>query len=216
MIDYEADEGVLFQFTFFPISDDNRLKRRVYARNKASIELFAKQHGFDCNDLQLDILDAEECIDDESLLKIYRFKSNCSDNEYNIMTCTRFIDKALGDAAQDLVVKLWFDDIIMRHDIEFIKMINHYIYQLNHVFIMNNLVAEDFWDESNKERYAKSFRWDDYVESNIDRDSEYVLESLVNHSIESEVQPITIESYIKSFTEILTETFNDDYIDFEE
>lgn len=219
------NEGALFEFEFASLEDPcESMRHQVYSFNRELIMLFAKQHGFDTNDININVdpnyKDEDDCIgviNERYLLQPYRFKSNFSDQEYHIITCQGFVDKAIEDTAQDITNRLWFDTIIMRRDVEFIRIINQLVKELSHVFIMDNLLIDDFWNEESGENYLKSFRIpeiDDYFDVNIGGvlgtpEAEYVMDSLFNSSIDTEVQPITIESYVKSFTEMLTDVFTE-------
>lgn len=226
-IDLEKNEGVLFEFEFASIEDPcENMRYHVYSFNREMIKLFAKQHGFNPDDMCINIHsdinhEDDEKMNDNLLLKVYRFKSNFSNQEYRIISCQRFIDKAIEDAGQDITARLWFDTIIMRHDIEFIKLINRLVKKLSHVFIMDNLLVDDLWNEENdnKETFHKSYNipgYDDYWIEGCSNYSEYVVDSLFDSSIENEVQPITIESYVKSFTEMITDVYTEQQYDLSE
>ena len=211
--DYPIECTTIFRFQFMSRSDgdvDNiengAIIYRVYAFDRMSMEMFIKQHNFDLTSVNIETMPIEDFDDDEDcFIKPYKFKSNKSSEIFNIFTTNKIVTEAIDSACLELCDTLTFGPAIVRDDIGFIKLINDLIYKLPHVFILDHTLMDsscepisDHWD-----RYIK---FNSYGQSLENLDDSYVYESLHNHSIDTEIQPITVEAYASSFAKMIIDS----------
>lgn len=201
-----------FRFTTSKSSVNSRLHYTVYAYTRHDMDLFLKQHGFDVNNSHIDCIPMTEFDGNSDLiLSSHKFKSNSSDEIYNIMTTPMFVTDAINLVCSDLSESLIFGEPIMHAKIEFIKLINDLIYELPYVFILDHSVVDEdtgelispFWDS-----YVKMYGYDEakYC-TEVYFDDSYIYDSIHNASIPDKVQPITVEAYVTNFTQILMDVF---------
>lgn len=210
----EKDDGVIYEFVFISLSSEG-MKHRVYSTDKNMIDLFAKQHGFDVNNIQVNILPRycmdDNAINDDCFLKIFQFKSNSSDQIYHVASSDQILRRIIDNVAQDLTNTLTFGPLILRNDVEFINLITELVSTLSCGYIMDFLIVDDNWTEENRWKFIENSREgfaDSYYEGIINfSESERVFDILHDKSIESLPQPITIEAYVRNFTELLIDKY---------
>lgn len=203
------------RFKFFSASSMGKDRPfEVYANTMDEMNMFLNQHCFKgVDENAFAIIPKNICRNkNDMILELYSFKSNHSNDIYHVMTTRFFVDMAMENTATDVNFNLLFGEAILRSDIEIFKHINTLLWKLPHVHVKDVLIADDNMIDDNiiKESLdiRKEYRlinrpWDDL-------DSQMVIESLydVMSSDPIEVNPITIEAYVSSFTTLITDVCN--------
>ena len=174
--------------------------------------LFFKQHNIDINQVEVDYIPNENFnikVEDDNILASYQFRSNKSNETFNIMTTERLIAYALqlvGDHLSDACI---FGSAIFRDDIEFIKVIQDLLGEIPHVQILDygllddlNLTADTNWMYIKKDKLFDPDIEPEWVTNGVD--SQDIYESLFDSCIsDTAVQPITVEAYVRGFAEMV-------------
>ena len=199
----------VFQFL---IGRDHSEHIKIFSNNQQDMMLFFKQHNIDINQVEVDYIPDENFnikVDDDNILASYQFKSNQSNETFNIMTTERLISYALqlvGDHLSDACI---FGSAIFRDDIEFIKVIQNLLGEIPHVQILDygllddlNLTADTNWMYIKKDKLFDPDVEPDWVTNGVDAQDIY--ESLFDSCIsDTAVQPITVEAYVRGFAEMV-------------
>lgn len=199
----------MFQFL---IGRDHSEHIKVFSNNRQDMMLFFKQHNIDINQVEVNYIPNENFnikVDDDNILASYQFKSNQSNETFNIMTTERLISYALqlvGDHLSDACI---FGSAIFRDDIEFIKVIQNLLGEIPHVQILDygllddlNLTTDTNWMYIKKDKLFDPDVEPDWVTNGVDAQDIY--ESLFDSCIsDTTVQPITVEAYVRGFAEMV-------------
>ena len=192
-------------------------KFRVVTDDFSNLMLFFRQHGFkDVPNESIQIVcidDIDTCPDHYHILKPYKFKSNYSNEIYNIMTCEDFINYAIDSAANDLNGYLLFGEAILRHDIEIFKTIGELVYGLRHTTVFDYILADEQCVDNNDGLISREIAQmrKDYLTKVSAPCEDYgayeTFESLHNDFVYGEILPITLECYTSSFVEMMTDEY---------
>lgn len=199
----------VFQFL---IGRDHSEHIKIFSNNQQDMMLFFKQHNIDINQVEVDYIPDENFnikVEDDNILASYQFKSNQSNETFNIMTTERLISYALqlvGDHLSDACI---FGSAIFRDDIEFIKVIQNLLGEIPHVQILDyellddlNLTADTNWMYIKKDKLFDPDIEPEWVTNGVDAQDIY--ESLFDSCIsDTAVQPITVEAYVRGFAEMV-------------
>ena len=213
-------EPYIFRFEFS--SCYNKIKNmnyEVYAENEKDLQMFLMQHNFTDSPMDsVTVLPRTEIdrINDGRILKEFLFKSNKTNQIYKVITCDDFVDYAIANTCNELSGALIFGEAIIRRDIEIFKLIGDLVVTLPHVNIMDFALADiqstgnnsiDSFSEIcqlTRTYHCKNLDIDDFSESAL----YYPHESMEYSRCDGEVQPITLEAYVESFTEKMVDSFN--------
>ena len=196
MIDYTPYGDInnqIFEFRF-PVISKN-LYYTVYSTNPRDIELFLKQHNMiEHIHLIKPVEDNVACHDkltanDDDILSYHRFKSNNSNDVYNIMTTNKIVYDASVSAINALSKSFSFGLIICEDKIDIIAVISELIDGLKFGFISE--FAEFEYDESYQDLIS---------------DCLFQIMGEAQLTMKDSIEPITIESYITSFVSLLSDT----------
>ena len=200
MIDYTPYGDInnqIFEFRF-PVISKN-LYYTVYSTNPRDIELFLKQHNMiDHIHLIKPVEDNVTCHDkltanDDDILSYHRFKSNNSNDVYNIMTTNKIVYDASVNAINALSKSFSFGLIICEDKIDIIAVISELIDGLKFGFISE--FAEFEYDESHE-----------WSSGDLINDCLFHIMEKAQLTMKDSIEPITIESYIASFVSLLSDT----------
>lgn len=185
----------------------------VYSTSMDDIKIFLNQHSFPsyCTDfvkvVTLDDVGVSEY--NISQLRHYLFRSNKHPGEnYDIVTSYKFIQEAIEHVGQLLSDSLTFGTPAVRTEIEIFKIINDLVDQLPHATVLDHTLI----DGDSGQAYSND--WERYLSkfakvTNIDEytlqysvNTDMIIESILDDSEMTtyEIQPITLESYVKYFT----------------
>lgn len=196
----------MFKFNFKAINDDSKLSYYVYSESKDLLLLFLKQHQLENGAHAIQVV-ADNNTDDFHLLQLYTFKSNFSNETYKVATCEQFIMDCIDKTCNELENVLCFGPIMLRNDIEFVKIIAETIENLPYrVTVLDYAIADD----TAAEMEELTERWKHYINSPSMGESYSVAsiyDAIHDESYVSNVQPITIESYISYFVDMITDSF---------
>lgn len=197
----------------FMIRRDHIEDFKVFSHNQNDMLLFFKQHNFDIETVDVEYIPDEKFndnIDDENVLKPYKFKSNKSDDTFVIMTTEKCISYALQLVGDHLTDACLFGGAIFRDDLEFIKVIQDLLGELPHVQILDytllddlNLTADTNWMYIKKDKLFDKDEEPDWLNNGVDSQDIYASLFDSSPSDASVVQPITVEAYVRAFTEVI-------------
>lgn len=185
----------VFRFQFASKSGKSNV---VYSLSKEDMSLFLKQHGFDLNNAYVDVIKENLSKINEDLLMTYNFKSNTLANTFTLSTTTNFINDAIITIGSDLSASLMFGLVSIYGDIEIFELISSLIDEVPHVFIIDQYIADE---SNNYHNYIDNPIADKFYSDGYD--DEGIYESLLEASVINNIQPITIEAYVKYFTSLL-------------
>ena len=197
MIDYTPYGDInnqIFEFRF-PVISKN-LYYTVYSTDPRDIELFLKQHNMiEHTHLIRPVEDNVICHDkltanDDDILSYHRFKSNNSNDVYNIMTTNKIVYDASVSAINALSKSFSFGLIICEDKIDIIAVISELIDGLKFGFISE---------------FAE-FEYDDESYQDLISDCLFNIMGEAQLTMKDSIEPITIESYITSFVSLLSDT----------
>lgn len=199
---------VLFRFRFKkPDMHDGHFT--VYSDRRDFMDMFLRQHGFSLEHAYVDVLsvhDVQPSSLNTSLLQPYKFKSNNSDEVFTIITAEWLISSAVDETCSDLSGTLMLGPASIRGDIEIFNIINQLIDMLPYVYVRDEKLIDgdsgNMFEEEEENRYCDRPTaldlYDQYSLTGDDMDV-YLYESM--HSARTgEIQPITVERYVHSFT----------------
>jgi len=206
-------DKTMFKFSFSSFKTKSKnLKYVVYAKNDHDMKMFLKQHNFSTENIHVECFPTTEFDGDEdSIIKPHKFKSNSSDEIFNIYTTTRFVEWALEGVCQELSDSLLLGDPITRMDIGIIKIIIELITKLQHVLILDFTlmnVDETEFIHPETEEYIQSLYLDkvDYHPF-AHLDDSFIYDSIMSDYCADFVAPITLEGYVYYFTEMITDVY---------
>lgn len=183
-----------FVFEFNSVND-NRLNYSVYSLGIEDMFKFLKHHNLMefVNKVKRCDENGIEGFDDEKLIKQFSFKSNkleLKDRVFKIYTTDEIVNQTIDNVCERLVENLVLGPISNRKDIKFISIINDCINSLPHACIL------DIFDV-NESEVDDSFGVSDALES--------IYDSVYSnaYAIDLNTSPITIESYVRHFSEML-------------
>lgn len=197
----------------------NKVKNMNYhviAKNEEDMKLFLLQHNFTDSPMDAITVIPEDEYDQGEYrytLEKYLFRSNKSKELFTVMTCPDFVDFAVETTCNDLVDSLLFGEAILRRDIEIFKLIGDLIHSLPHTNIMDFSLADvDSTDDTVPEHITDILEMRKTYCNKIgcvteDDGSYYVHQSMEFDRCDTLPQPITIESYVASFTERMVDVF---------
>lgn len=181
---------------------DGKMHNPVYSFNFDDIVLFINQHKFDekeCQDyIKIKPYSDEIAFKDEDkMLKLFKFKSNNSNEIFSVMTTEYILEKCVINTGEVLMNAEWFGSLITNENIPIFKIINDMIENdgLPYSLIMDYQQIPD--DQT--EVYDTDY--------NYDMIKEELCKSLVKtfglSDPSSVVQEITIEGYISGFASLI-------------
>lgn len=184
----------------------------VFSHEKHELLLFMKQHNILINESYIEWITDEEFYskysNKEDLLRFYKFRSNKNNEVYNVMTSKYLLNYALQLVGDHISDNMIFGPAIFRDDIEFIKLISDLINKLPFIEIMDYELLDMDTIALHDSYEWKDVKHDKLFNKDIDAiydlfDTCYVYEAL-NEAFEKhedDIQPITIEAYIRAFVE---------------
>lgn len=207
----------IFKFEFS--SCHNHIKNmnyRVFAKTERDLEMFLRQHNFtNISENSIKVLSPSEYrpYEDKFMIKEYLFKSNYSKETYHVMTCEDFVSFAITTTGNSLVDSLLLGEAIIRRDIGIFKLIGDLIYDLPHTNILDFSHADiESTNDPVPESISEIMEMQKMYRTTIGRPTEdagaaYIHDSFEYESIDTEPQPITLESYVSGFTEMMMDVF---------
>lgn len=216
---YNPPENIdsIFKFEFESIKmKGTNLKYTVYSYSREYMNMFLKQHGFSIENSYVQCIPIEKFDEEtELILKPFKFKSNTSDEIFDIITTPQFIYDAIDMTCSELSESLLFGPAALRSDIEIFKMINDLINELPHVYVMENMLIDGDSGEvlniSHHDEIMNLYNAHGVCEMSDELyeaiDDTFIYESMHCSSVDEDVQPITIEGYVSYFTSMLVDTY---------
>ena len=185
----------------------------VYSTNMDDMILFLKQHGFKPDSVNsISAVNVENIKGAEYVLNKYLFKSNKFDGVYAVNTIENFILKAICSVAADLSNSLTFGPAILKTDFKLMETIHSLIGELPHVYILDGqFIDGDSGDliREYEERFSLTKIPYSYTTEIEEPDDSFIIDSLTTDAARREnIQPITLEAYVRSFIENFVEYYH--------
>lgn len=203
---------------------------KVYAETKDDMDLFLKQHNLMCMRecvTPISCYEFYEKRDVSQLLHNYKFKSNNSDEVFNIMTTKSIIESCITSVCEMINQYTLFGEAIMRRDIPIIVLISSLLENhMKYITIQDYELADgclyDTYEEGEEGEYLtmirdqsincmdilnkkdiidKMFNTEYYSEHTMD------LESCFYEEIVEDIMPVTVEHYVSIFIALLTDEY---------
>lgn len=212
----QRSDGFMYEFKFttrFKSDHNQHQVIPVYASNMDDMVLFLKQHGFKPDAVNsISTVSVENIKGNAYVINKYLFKSNNFEGVYAINTISNLVAKAIYSVASDLSNSLTFGPAILRTKFELMETIHSLIDELPHVYILDaQFIDGDSGDimRDYEERYLFDHINDHYTSEAELPDDSFIVDSMMNDSAKLEdIQPITLEAYIRSFIENFVEYYH--------
>lgn len=182
---------------------------QVFANTKEDMMLFLKQHNFNIEYVSIQYIPDDEV--DDSLnemcgLQDFHFKSNKTPEMFTIKTTQLFVNHALTNVGNHLSDCCMFGEAIFRDDFEFIKLIVDLLNKIPFVEIADYSLLDGNsigpLDDMSWMTVKKDLLFSDNYEPDMSHiDTSEIYDALHQASDVDEFQPITIEAYVRSFSE---------------
>lgn len=210
-----VEHGVAFEFKFKPLTmKHGSLEYRVCTDRRDYMDMFLKQHNFNMETSHVNIIGFEDFDSEaEDTLKPFVFRSNATNEQFVVITTERFVSDAIDEVCSMLSDASLFNDVMFRSDTELIDTVTELINSLTFGVVINHTLMTDDGEfiSNDWERYTKAKKMynTDGWEHPVGDDYLYeMMYEVYNSSLSlSKPQPITIESYIRSFRETLTDEY---------
>ena len=212
----QSSDGFMYEFKFETRFNSYEGKIRqvipVYSSNMDDMILFLKQHGFKPDSVNsISTVRVERIKGAEYVLNKYLFKSNKFDGVYAINTIENFVTKAIYSVSSDLSNSLTFGPAILKTDFKLIETIHNLISELPHVYILDGqFIDGDSGDliREYEERFSLTKIPYSYTSEAEMPDDSFIVDSMMNDSANlKNIQPITLEAYVRSFIENFVEYY---------
>lgn len=212
----QSSDGFMYEFKFETRFNSYEGKIRqvipVYSSNMDDMILFLKQHGFKPDSVNsISAVNVERIKGAEYVLNKYLFKSNKFDGVYAINTIENFVTKAIYSVSSDLSNSLTFGPAILKTDFKLIETIHNLINELPHVYILDGqFIDGDSGDliREYEERFSLTKIPYSYTSEVEIPDDSFIVDSMMNDSANlKNIQPITLEAYVRSFIENFVEYY---------
>ena len=212
----QSSDGFMYEFKFETRFNSYEGKIRqvipVYSSNMDDMILFLKQHGFKPDSVNsISTVSVENIKGAEYVLNKYLFKSNKFDGVYAINTIENFVTKAIYSVSSDLSNSLTFGPAILKTDFKLIETIHNLISELPHVYILDGqFIDGDSGDliREYEERFSLTKIPYSYTSEAEMPDDSFIVDSMMNDSANlKNIQPITLEAYVRSFIENFVEYY---------
>lgn len=212
----QSSDGFMYEFKFETRFNSYEGKIRqvipVYSSNMDDMILFLKQHGFKPDSVNsISAVNVENIKGAEYVLNKYLFKSNKFDGVYAINTIENFVTKAIYSVSSDLSNSLTFGPAILKTDFKLIETIHNLISELPHVYILDGqFIDGDSGDliREYEERFSLTKIPYSYTSEAEMPDDSFIVDSMMNDSANlKNIQPITLEAYVRSFIENFVEYY---------
>lgn len=212
----QSSDGFMYEFKFETRFNSYEGKIRqvipVYSSNMGDMILFLKQHGFKPDSVNsISTVSVERIKGSEYVLNKYLFKSNKFDGVYAINTIENFVTKAIYSVSSDLSNSLTFGPAILKTDFKLIETIHNLISELPHVYILDGqFIDGDSGDliREYEERFSLTKIPYSYTSEAEMPDDSFIVDSMMNDSANlKNIQPITLEAYVRSFIENFVEYY---------
>ena len=213
----QSSDGFMYEFKFETRFNSYEGKIRqvipVYSSNMDDMILFLKQHGFKPDSVNsISAVNVENIKGAEYVLNEYLFKSNKFDGVYAINTIENFVTKAIYSVSSDLSNSLTFGPAILKTDFKLIETIHNLISELPHVYILDGqFIDGDSGDliREYEERFSLTKIPYSYTSEAEMPDDSFIVDSMMNDSANlKNIQPITLEAYVRSFIENFVEYYH--------
>lgn len=213
----QSSDGFMYEFKFETRFNSYEGKIRqvipVYSSNMDDMILFLKQHGFKPDSVNsISTVSVENIKGAEYVLNKYLFKSNKFDGVYAINTIENFVTKAIYSVSSDLSNSLTFGPAILKTDFKLIETIHNLISELPHVYILDGqFIDGDSGDliREYEERFSLTKIPYSYTSEAEMPDDSFIVDSMMNDSANlKNIQPITLEAYVRSFIENFVEYYS--------
>lgn len=162
----------------------------VWSHHKEYVDTFIRQHFLDPTNIRWIVFPWEEVEDhmdemkEESKLEPFRLGSNGSDVIYTVITSDEFMEQALQDLCDGLTELLTLGPCALHGEHEAIAQIIDLVNKLPYSYVYDAEIADASGDEECE---------------NVDYSHTY--DGIFAHRYDTErVQPVTLEAYIRSFT----------------
>jgi len=180
---------MVYVLNFFP-EHTNSDGYFVWSHHKEYVDTFVKQHFLDPTNIRWIVFpweEVEEHMDEmkvESKLEPYSLGSNGSDVIYTVITSDEFMEQALQDLCDGLTDLLTLGPCALHGEHEAISQIIELVNKLPYSYVYDAEIADASGDEECE---------------NVDYSHTY--DGIFAHRYDtSRVQPVTLEAYIRSFT----------------
>lgn len=215
-----TDSDILFKFQFAPLKTNKPgFSFKIYTQNQNMMELFLSQHNFDRDHVYIECISITQIPETElnkledSILKVFRFKSNSSTELFHIITTDFLVSNAIDQTCSELSETLLLGPPSLRTDIEILNLVNELLNELPHVYILDHSLIDgdsgNLDEIENENRYTNrvgSHLYDGFMLAEGCSDS-LIYDSMYDSSSSGEVQPITIESYVNAFSTLLVDKY---------
>lgn len=220
MVDFkrDIDPNKYFKFSFLSPGMSRNMAHFVLTDDINLMYLFLKQHNFDINEVEIEIVDRKEHEgDDEFLLSEVIAKSNYSDETFTLITTEHLVYDASNWVCSQLSSSLTLGPHIIRDDVKIMGVISELVNELPHVYVLDHTLVDPqtlqpFSD--NYDRWTKvgigcpGFPNDTYFHDDCAYDDSGIYESMTYSIIPGYHLPYTIEAYVSYFVSLLTDVYN--------
>lgn len=215
----------LLRFEFSSRHNSNRnMNYYVYARTHEDLLMFLRQHNFinvPNEAISIKSVDETSVVYGLRLLRPFNFRSNKNNQLFTVMTCDEFVNATIESVANELCQFSLFGEAIMRRDIGIFDMIASLVGDLTHVHIIDYTLADEYKIFRNTDFPNEGCSADEMTSltksylkhigaPTEDGDLLTIIQSLqdsIDHT-DCDVYPITLESYVANFTEMMVDAFN--------
>ena len=181
---------------------------RVYTSDLGLMKLFLQQHKFDpeqtvIENVPYEVIQNEDKQQEDHWLSIQKIGSNIDHKIHEIATTTHLLTLACDYATNELTQCLVMGDAILRKDIQLIKLVSDILESLPMTEIVEHLLM-DTQSVDDMSWMIVSKTLEDFAEEPSDVGPHvHINELLCEEWEKSDMVPITLEAYVKSFVQII-------------
>lgn len=187
----------------FHVGDTKNTPYFVWSPYPEDIQRFVQQHNLSKLDIKWMILldeDRDEYIDiicPEYYAETYKFQSAQDRKVYTVITTREFLSKAVDDVADELSDALQFGPAALRGEISIFRTVVDLVDSLPYSAVLDADIADTLHDsyEMGSERHD----YDPY-DPDFMPDRTFTFNSMHDTSLQDGLQPITLETYVRTFT----------------
>lgn len=199
----------VFEFSWVPInwkpkSDSSRSAIYVQTTDRAVMDLFLKQHGFNKDTANVSVVTDEQYSDDDMItLHVYTMGSKHRDKLYHVVSSAEIMTSVISNISCALLDTMSFGSCALKGEIEIFARVQSLMEKLDYVYIRETQAQyrEDV-DDYYSYRYPGYPNYPTYEEVSRDDNEDTLNQDLYDDTIPSTVKPVpfTIEAYLSTFT----------------
>ena len=191
-----------FEFEWRPINDSSMV-HVVQTDKRELMDKFLFQHGFKDQADRVRIV-YDDKMESCSELTEYKFGSKKRDKLYTVVSNEDIIAPIVEEVGFLLASVLSLGACALMGDIEIFSRINSLVEELDFVYVSETSAMVESMTDYEKQIYTKSgYPYYEDLAMDVNSDDSWLMEQLYAASCpQKEYQAITLESYVKYFTEI--------------